>query len=368
MRIGIPKEIKNGENRVALTPLAVGELVNAGHRLYLQANAGLGAGFSDDEYRQLGAELLPDIDSVYREADLIVKVKEPQPYEYSLLRPGQILFTYLHLSADKDMTRSLLATGASLIAYETVVDSAGGLPLLAPMSEIAGRLAIQAGAYHLQSHQGGKGVLLGGIPGVAPARVLVLGGGVVGSQAAAMAIGLGAQVTLVDKSLPRLRYLSELWKGRLVTEFANQGRIAELVCASDLVVGAVLNTGDLAPKLLLRRDIAAMAPGSVLVDVAIDQGGCAETSRPTSHQQPTYIEAGVVHYCVANIPSAAARTSTQGLTNATFAYVQRLAAKGLAALTVDQGFAQGLNIHAGKLVHPVVAKALGLDYSPVKLP
>lgn len=364
MRIGLPKEIKAGENRVALTPEAVRELVQGGHQLLVQSTAGQSAGFGDSQYQQAGALIVPDAAEVFAFAELIVKVKEPQSAEYPMLRPGQILFTYLHLAADAEMTRALVDSGASCIAYETVVDASGRLPLLAPMSEIAGRLAVQAGAYHLQSHQGGKGVLLGGVPGVSPAQVLVLGGGVVGSQAAAMALGLGARVTLVDKSLIRLRQLDELWRGRLVTEFATQGRIAELAQQADLVIGAVLNTGDAAPRLLSRQHVAAMGRGSVLVDVAIDQGGCAETSRPTSHQHPTYIEEGVVHYCVANIPSAVACTATRGLTNATFGYVSRLAQVGLAALDQDQGFLQGLNIHVGKLVHPVVAKALGMEVEP----
>jgi len=363
MHIGVPKEVKSGENRVSLTPQAVGELVQAEHQLWVESGAGAGAGFTDNEYRAAGARVVDLAAEVYREAQLLIKVKEPQSSELPLLRQGQILFTYLHLAADRELALALLATGASCIAYETVIDAQGRLPLLAPMSEIAGRIAIQAGAYHLQCHQGGRGVLLGGVPGVAPGRVLVLGGGIVGAQAASMAIGLGAQVTLIDKSLARLRYLDDIWRGRLITEYASGARIAELAMGADLVIGAVLNTGDAAPKLLTRTQVRAMAPGSVLVDVAIDQGGCAETSRPTTHQQPVYIEEGVVHYCVANIPSAVARTATQALTNASFNYIQRLASRGLTALKDDSGFAQGLNIHAGKLRHSVVAAALGLEYA-----
>ena len=264
------------------------------------------------------------------------------------------------------MDQALLDSGVAVIAYETVVDPQGRLPLLAPMSEIAGRMAVQAGAHHLEVAQGGKGILLGGIPGVAPARVLVLGAGVVGSQAAAMALGMGAQVTLVDKFLPRLRQLDDYWHGRLQTEYATQARIQELAVSADLVVGAVLNTGAAAPKLLRREDIARMTPGSVLVDVAIDQGGCFETSRPTSHYQPTYKEEGVIHYCVANIPSAVARTATLGLTNSTLQYVQRLATSGLASLQSGDGFIHGLNIYRGAVCHSAVAHALGLDYVPAQ--
>lgn len=366
MRIGVPKEVKAGENRVAMTPAGVAELVGQGHQVIVSRGAGLGAGFDDQSYLAAGADMVAGIDTVYDAAQLIVKVKEPQPEEYGLLKANHILFTYLHLAADVNMTKALLDSGVTGIAYETVVDAQGRLPLLAPMSEIAGRMAVQAGAHHLEVAQGGKGVLLGGIPGVAPAKVLILGAGVVGSQAAAMALGLGAQVTLVDKFLPRLRQLDDIWHGRLQTEFATQARIQELARSADLVIGAVLNTGAAAPKLLSRQDIAQMVPGSVLVDVAIDQGGCFETSHPTSHKHPTYMEEGVIHYCVANIPSAVARTATLGLTNATLHYVQRLANSGLAALHAGDGFTQGLNLYRGNVSHPAVATALGLAYVPAQ--
>jgi alanine dehydrogenase len=362
MRLGVPKEVKAGENRVAMTPAGVAELISQGHQVFISRDAGVGAGFSDQSYQTAGADVVAGIDAVYDAAELIIKVKEPQPEEYGLLKPRHILFTYLHLAANACMAQAVLDSGATGIAYETVVDAQGRLPLLAPMSEIAGRMAVQAGAHHLEVAQGGKGVLLGGIPGVAPAKVLILGAGVVGSQAAAMALGMGAQVILVDKSLARLRQLDDLWHGRLQTEYATQARIQELAVSADLVIGAVLNTGAAAPKLLCRDDIARMTPGSVLVDVAIDQGGCFETSRPTSHRNPTYIEEGVIHYCVANIPSAVARTSTLGLTNATLHYVQHLANAGLAALLEDQGFLNGLNIYRGTIRHQAVATALGFPY------
>ncbi|ACE84058.1 alanine dehydrogenase [Cellvibrio japonicus] len=366
MHLGVPKEVKAGENRVAMTPAGVAELTRLGHQVLVQTGAGIAAGFSDMDYQRAGAHLSASIAEVYASARLIVKVKEPQPSEYSLLQPHHVLFTYLHLAADPVMASALLDSGASCIAYETVRDSQGRLPLLAPMSEIAGRMAIQAGAHHLEVAQGGKGILLGGVPGVAPAQVVILGAGVVGSQAAAMALGLGAQVTIVDTSLGRLRQLDELWRGRLQTEYATRTRIAELVQGADLVVGAVLNAGDAAPRLLERDDIARMRPASVLVDVAIDQGGCFATSRPTSHQNPTYVEEGVIHYCVANIPSAVARTATLGLTNATLDYVQRLAKAGLDTLKSDAGFAQGLNVCRGAVTHPTVASALNKRYQPIE--
>lgn len=366
MRLGIPTEIKVGENRVAMTPAGVAEVVSHGHQVYITQGAGAGAGFSDESYTTAGADVVASIEDVYDQADLIIKVKEPQPIEYPLLKSRHILFTYLHLAADVGLAKALLGSGVSAIAYETVVDAQGRLPLLAPMSEIAGRIAVQAGAHHLEVAQGGKGILLGGVPGVSAARVLILGGGVVGSQAASMALGLGAQVILVDKSLTRLRQLDDLWHGRLQTEFATRHRIQELAADADLVIGAVLNTGAAAPKLLTRADIAHMESGSVLVDVAIDQGGCFETSRPTSHQNPTYKEEGIVHYCVANIPSAVARTATLGLTNATLDYVVKLANKGLDALAVNEGFLQGLNVHRGAITHPAVADAFGLSYVPAK--
>lgn len=362
MHIGIPKEIKIGENRVALTPAGAAELHQRGHQVYVMRGAGQASGFADERYQQAGAQLLDSLTEVYASADLIVKVKEPQAEEYGLLRPSQLLFTYLHLAADRALTEALLASGANCIAYETLMDAQGRLPLLAPMSEIAGRMAVQAGAHHLEMAQGGKGVLLGGIPGVAPANVLILGGGVVGANAAVMAVGMGAQVRVLDKSIARLRHLDDLWRGRVLCEYATQERIDTLALQSDLIIGGVLNTGASAPKLLSRELIANMEKGSVLVDVAIDQGGCFATSRPTTHQQPTYVEEGVVHYCVANIPSAVGRTATLGLTNATLLYILRLADAGLAALQADTGFCAGLNIYRGQLTHAGVAAAFAMPF------
>ena len=368
MRIGIPKEIKAGENRVALTPAGAAELVQREHQVYVMRGAGVAAGFSDARYKQAGALILDSLAEVYSIADMIVKVKEPQPEEYRLLRSDQILFAYLHLAADSVLTDALLASGATCIAYETLTDAQGRLPLLAPMSEIAGRMAVQAGAHHLEMAQGGKGVLLGGIPGVAPANVLILGGGVVGANAAAMAVGMGAQVRIMDKSLTRLRQLDDLWRGRVVCEYATQERIESVALRADLIIGSVLNTGASAPKLLNRALIAQMEAGSVLVDVAIDQGGCFETSRATTHQHPTYIEEGVIHYCVANIPSACGRTATLGLTNATLTYILRLADAGLEAFQTDAGLLAGLNIHRGLLTQTGVAESFSMAFTdPVKL-
>jgi alanine dehydrogenase len=364
MRVAVPKEIKVGEFRVAVTPAGAAELVRAGHEVFVMADAGAAVGFDDKHYLAAGAQIVASLAEIYQLAELIVKVKEPQAEEYSLLQPHHILFTYLHLAANRELLNGLLASGACAIAYETIEDVQGRLPLLKPMSEIAGRMAVQAGAHHLEMAQGGRGVLLGGIPGVAPAQVLIVGGGVVGAQAATMAIGMGAQVTIVDQSLARLAYLDELWRGRLVCEYAMQSRVEVLAIASDLVIGCVLNTGASAPKLLQHHHLSAMTSGSVLVDVAIDQGGCFASSRPTSHQQPTFVEEGIVHYCVANIPSAVARTATLGLTNASLGYVLRLANSGLAALSKDKCFAQGLNVFSGTIVHPAVAEAFNLPWMP----
>lgn len=362
MRIGIPKEIKPGENRVALTPSGATELTQRGHQLLVMTGAGAASGFTDEHYLAAGAQVVDSLAELYAGARLIVKVKEPQPEEYSLLRPDHLLFTYLHLAASQSLTEALLASGASCLAYETLTDHSGRLPLLAPMSEIAGRVAVQAGAHHLQMAQGGKGVLLGGIPGVAPADVLILGGGVVGANAAAMAVGLGAQVRIMDKSLSRLRQLDDLWRGRVVCEFATQERINAVAVQADLIIGSVLNTGASAPRLLSRSLVSQMEKGSVLVDVAIDQGGCFETSRPTSHRQPTYVEEGVIHYCVANIPSAVGRTATLGLTNATLGYILRLADAGLAALKTDSGFRAALNICRGELTQPAVGQSFSMPW------
>lgn len=360
MHIGVPKEIKVGENRVALTPAGAAELHSAGHDVYVMRGAGVAAGFNDAQYQLAGAQLCDSLVDLYSVAELIIKVKEPQVQEYTLLTARHCLFTYLHLAASRALTDALLASGATCIAYETLTDAQGRLPLLAPMSEIAGRVAVQAGAHHLEAAQGGKGVLLGGIPGVAPANVLILGGGVVGANAAAMAVGLGAQVRVMDKSIARLRQLDDLWRGRVLCEYAVQEKVNEYARAADLIIGSVLNTGASAPRLIDRALIRTMEPGSVLVDVAIDQGGCFETSRATTHQQPTYVEEGVIHYCVANIPSAVGRTATLGLTNATLAYVLRLANEGLACLKADSGFRAGLNICRGQLTHAGVAQSFGV--------
>ncbi len=362
MQIGIPREIKPGENRVALTPAGVSELIARGHQVLVMMGAGAASGFSDAGYQAAGALIVRTLAEVYAGATLIVKVKEPQPEEYHLLQSSHLLFTYLHLAASRSLTEALLTSGAACLAYETLSDTQGRLPLLAPMSEIAGRVAVQAGAHHLEMVQGGKGVLLGGIPGVPPANVLILGGGVVGANAAAMAVGLGAQVRIMDKSIVRLRQLDDLWRGRVICEYATQTRIDECACGADLVIGSVLNAGASAPRLLTRAQIACMEPGSVLVDVAIDQGGCFESSRPTTHQQPIYVEEGVIHYCVANIPSAVGRTATLGLTNATLSYILRLADQGIAALKGDAGFMAALNTYRGELTQPAVAAGFSMPY------
>ncbi len=368
MDIGIPREIKAQEYRVGLTPTGVRELSAAGHRIFVESHAGEGVGFSDEDYRHAGATVLNSAEDVFTAARLIVKVKEPQPNECSRLRPEQILFTYLHLAPDPAQARLLLNSGASCIAYETVTDSAGRLPLLAPMSEVAGRLSIQAAARCLENASGGAGTLLGGVPGVTAAKVLVLGGGVVGLNAARMAAGLGAQVTLMDKSLDRLRYLDEVFGPRLATVYATADAVEHYLRQADAVIGAVLVPGASTPKLVRREDLATMKPGSALVDVAIDQGGCFATSRPTTHQQPTYLVDGIVHYCVSNMPGAVARTATQALTNATLPYILDLAEHGLRALAGNDGFRRGLNIARGAITHPQVAQALALKYEdPLKV-
>jgi alanine dehydrogenase len=359
MLIGVPKEIKNNEYRVGLTPAGVRELVRHGHQVIIETQAGSAIGLSDDMYARVGAEVVDLPAEVFGRAEMIVKVKEPQPQEYTLLRPEQILFTYLHLAPDPAQAKGLLASGAIAIAYETVTDHSGALPLLAPMSEVAGRMAVQAAAHHLEKAQGGRGVLLGGVPGVEPATVLVLGGGVVGINAARMALGLGARVIVFDKSLARLKQLDELYGPQLTTIYSTTDAIEKWLPHADVVIGAVLIPGAAAPKLLTRAMLGLMHPGSVLVDVAIDQGGCFETSKPTTHQQPTYVVDGIVHYCVANMPGAVARTSTFALTNATLPYVLKLADIGYrAALVNDPGFRNGLNIARHAVVHRAVADAL----------
>lgn len=362
MRIGVVKEIKAQEYRVSMTPDGVRELTLLGHSVLVEASAGCGCGFTDEQYEKAGATIVSGAADVFSAADIIVKVKEPQPSEYGLLRSGQVLFTYLHLAPAPKLTQALLDSGAICIAYETVTDGAGGLPLLAPMSEVAGRLALQAGAYHLQKEQGGKGILLGGVPGVAPASVVIIGAGVVGTQAARMAVGLGADVTIIDKSLPRLRGLDSEFFGRVRGLYSTAATIENCVLAADLVIGAVLIPGASAPKLLSKALVARMVPGSVLVDVAIDQGGCFATSKVTTHKDPTFIESGVVHYCVANMPSGAARTATQALTNATLPHIVKMASLGVrAALLADEHLAAGVNLCHGKVVYPAVAVSLGLS-------
>ncbi len=366
MRIGIPRELKSGEHRVGLTPAAVAELTRAGHQVVVETGAGDRIGFLDADYQAAGAQVLGSTAEVYAQAQLLVKVKEPQPEECNWLNASHILFTYLHLAADAELVGHLQKSLASCIAYETVTDDAGRLPLLAPMSEVAGRLAVQAGAHHLEIAQGGRGVLLSGVPGVAPARVLILGAGVVGSQAARVALGMGAQVTLMDNSLQRLRDLDQQYAGRLVGAYPTRDGLLEAARQADLIIGAVLIPGATAPRLLEREDIATLRPGSVLVDVAIDQGGCFATSRPTTHQSPTYEVDGVIHYCVTNIPSAAARTATMALTHTSLPYVQALAAEGLSALNHHRHLLAGLNVYRGKITHRAVADAVGGDWQPVE--
>lgn len=362
MKIAVPKEIKNHEYRVALTPSGVRELTGRGHQVVAQAGAGEGAGFSDADYEIAGATLEANVATLWQNAELIIKVKEPQPEEVERLSPDQILFTYLHLAAEESLTQGLINSGATCIAYETITGAGGGLPLLAPMSAVAGRMAVQAGAHSLEKAQGGAGILLPGVPGVAPAKVTVIGGGVVGENAARMALGLGAEVTILDKSLARLEALDHRYQGRIKAVYSTADTLDEAVRESDLIIGAVLVPGAAAPKLISRAQLAEMKPGSVLVDVAIDQGGCFETSHATTHAAPTYAVDGVVHYCVANMPGAVARTSTQALTNATLPFVMALADKGWKqALADDPHFLAGLNVHAGQVTYPAVAKAFGLE-------
>jgi len=361
MLIGCPKEIKPQEYRVGLTPAAAREAVAHGHSVIVEAGAGLGAGFDDAAYRASGAEIVASAADVFARAEMVVKVKEPQAVERAQLRRGQILFTYLHLAPDPDQTRDLLDSGVTAIAYETVTDAAGTLPLLAPMSEVAGRLAPQVGAWALQKANGGRGVLMGGVPGVGPAEVLVIGGGVVGTQAARIAAGMGADVTVLDRSLTRLRYLDDVFHGTFKTRYASAEATADLLTRADMVIGAVLIPGAAAPKLVTRAQLSTMKPGAVIVDVAIDQGGCFETSKATTHENPIYEVDGIVHYCVANMPGAVARSSTIALANATMPYMIALADKGWKrACRDDAGLMAGLNTHDGQLTNAAVAAALGL--------
>lgn len=365
MLIGVPKEIKNHEYRIGLTPAGARELISHGHQVMVQKDGGKAIGLTDEQYAKAGAEIVDGAEAIFKRADMIIKVKEPQPAECAMLRDGQVLYTYLHLAPDPEQTRALLASGVTAIAYETVTDHRGGLPLLAPMSEVAGRMSIQAGAHALEKAQGGSGVLLGGVPGVKPAEVLVIGGGVVGINAARMAMGLGAHVTILDRSIDRLKYIDELYGDRLTTIYSTHDAIEERLPYTDLVIGAVLIPGAAAPKLVARSQLGLMRPGSVLVDVAIDQGGCFETSKATTHQNPTYEVDGIIHYCVANMPGGVARTSTFALTNATLPFALQLADKGARrALLDDPHLLNGLNVHAGRITYKAVAQDLGYDYVP----
>jgi len=362
MKIGCPKEIKPQEFRVGLTPNAAHEATARGHSVLVETGAGMGAGFTDADYAAAGADILGTAAEIFAQAEMIVKVKEPQAGERKMLREGQLLFTYLHLAPDPDQTHDLLASGCTAIAYETVTDDRGGLPLLAPMSEVAGKLAPQVGAWTLQKANGGRGVLMGGVPGVGPAKVAVLGGGVVGTHAARVAAGMGADVTVVDMSLARMRYLDDVFGGVFRTSYASRGNTAELVAQADMVIGAVLIPGAAAPKLVTRDQLSTMKPGAAIVDVAIDQGGCFETSHATTHQDPIYEVDGIMHYCVANMPGAVARTSTIALGNATMPFMLALADKGWRqACEDDPHLMAGLNVHAGQLTYYAVGKALGID-------
>lgn len=364
MKIGIPKEIKTQESRVAMTPAGVMELVKKhNHQVFVQKTAGEGSGFSDEAYLNAGAVLLDTIEQVYQTADMIVKVKEPIETEYGLLRKGQVLFTYLHLASCKKLTEAMVKSGAICIAYETVIDRNGGLPLLTPMSEVAGRMSVQQGAKYLEKPQGGKGILLGGVPGVRPANVIVLGGGVVGTQAARVAAGMGANVTILDINLNRLRYLSDVMPANVTTQYSSRYAIEELLKTADLVIGATLTVGEKAPHLITRDMLKLLQKGSVLVDVSVDQGGCFETTKPTTHTQPIYEVDGITHYCVANIPGAVPMTSTRALTNATLPYVVKLANLGWEeACRNNPDLFQGLNVVEGKIVFKGVATSLNMPY------
>ena len=368
MKIGVPKEIKNNENRVGLVPSGVRQLVHDGHELFIETNAGVGIGISDDEYIKAGAKILPSLEDVFETATMIIKVKEPQPREIALLKPHHILYTYLHLAADKALTEGLMNSGSTCVAYETIQNKDGGLPLLLPMSEVAGRMATQVGATYLQKDKGGKGVLLGGVPGVKRGKVTVIGCGVAGTNAIKMAMGLGADVTAIDLNVKRLAEMDDLFDTRITTLFSNVQNIEEAVIQSDLVVGAVLVPGAKAPKLVTREMISKMEKGSVVVDIAVDQGGCIETCKPTTHEEPTFEVDGVVHYCVANMPGAVARTSTYALTNVTLKYARLIAKIGVEeAARSDEAFKLGINIYKGDLVYEQIAEDLDLKYTELKI-
>ncbi len=367
MIIGVPKEIKNNENRIALTPSGASVLVKNNHEVYIQKDGGVGSGFTDDQYTEVGAKILPTIEDVYAKAEMIIKVKEPIEQEYNLIREGQLLFTYFHFASYEPLTKAMVKSKAICLAYETVEKADHSLPLLVPMSEVAGRMSVQQGAKWLEKPMKGRGILLGGVPGVRPAKVMVIGGGIVGTEAAKMAAGLGADVTIMDLSLPRLRYLSEIMPANVNTFMSSQHNIKELLPTHDLVIGAVLVHGAKAPKLITKDMLKLMNPGSVLVDVAIDQGGCFETSKPTTHQDPVYIVDDIVHYCVANMPGAVPYTSTLALTNATLPYALQLANKGWKKACQDnRELALGLNIIKGDIVYEGVADAFGMPFSPME--
>ena len=367
MTAGVPKEVKDQETRVGLLPSGVKALVEAGHKVLVQAGAGIASSLTDEEYEQAGATIVPTADAVWSQADLVVKVKEPQPSEYTFLRPGLILFTYLHLAPLPELTERLLEAKVSAVAYETIREEDHSLPLLTPMSEVAGRMAVQVGAQYLEAPLGGRGILLGGVPGVAPANVVIVGGGVVGHQAAKVAVGVGAHVTIIDRDLDRLRQLDDIYSSQVVTLASNFYTIAESVRTADLVIGAVLIPGASAPKLVRREMIARMRKGSVVVDVAIDQGGCFETSRPTTHTHPVYVVDGVVHYCVSNMPAAVPHTSTFALNNATFPYLLELANQGLeGACAQNPAIYEGVNTYQGHVVYPAVAESQGREWRELR--
>jgi alanine dehydrogenase len=364
--VGVPKEIKTDEYRVAMIPVGVEELTRAGHRVLIQAGAGQGSGISDEQYASNGAVIVPDAATVWKQADLVVKVKEPLPEEWPFLRPGQMVFTYFHFAADEQLTRVVMKSGITAIAYETIKDSRGNLPLLTPMSEVAGRMSIQEGAKYLERPFEGRGILLGGVPGVLPANVVILGGGVVGANAAKVAAGLGANVRILDINLDRLRYLDDVMPRNVTTLFSDRHNIVDSLNRADLVIGAVLIPGARAPYLVRRADLQLMTPRAVIIDVAIDQGGCVETSRPTTHSKPTYMVDDIVHYCVTNMPGAVGRTSTYALTNVTLPYVLQLARKGFErAVAENPALAQGVNIREGKVTSGAVAETFGLECVPL---
>jgi len=360
--VGVPNEIKTHESRVALIPVGVEELTRAGHRVLIQSGAGLGSGISDQQYAELGAEIVPSAEAVWKDADLIVKVKEPLPVEWPLMRAGQVVFTYFHFAADENLTRAVMASGVTAVAYETIKDARGNLPLLTPMSEVAGRMSIQEGAKYLERPFDGRGILLGGVPGVLPANVVIIGAGVVGANAAKVAAGLGANVTILDVNLDRLRYLDDVMPRNVTTLYSDRHNILDSLSRADLLIGAVLIPGARAPHLVRRPDLKRMQHRAVVIDVAIDQGGCVETSRPTTHSQPTYIVDDVVHYCVTNMPGAVGRTSTYALTNVTLPYVLQLARKGFDRAVADNpALREGVNIHRGQVTNPAVAATFGFE-------